>query len=40
MLNVKITFMYVILKINELNMSSASHIFQKLLGELTSDGGK
>ena len=38
MINVKITFMYVILKINQVNISSASQILQKLLEELISEG--
>ena len=30
--------MYVIFKINQLNISKASQVVQKLLGELTSEG--
>ena len=35
---VKTTFMHVTLKINQLNISGDSQIFQKLLGELMSEG--
>ena len=34
MINVKITFMHVVLRINWLKISSVSQILQKLLGEL------
>ena len=36
--NIKITFIYVILKINQLNISSAAQVLQKLLEELISEG--
>ena len=37
MINVKTTFMSVTLKINQLNISGDSQIFQKLPGELISE---
>ena len=34
MINIKVTFTYVVLKINQLSIGSASEILQKLLGLL------
>ena len=38
MRNIKITFMYVILKINQVNISNTPQVLQKLLEKLISEG--
>ena len=38
MINVKFTFIYVMLKINQLNISNGSQILHKLVAELISKG--